>query len=69
MNPKNPMEAQMSEHEQNLLDNRNEILLDYIHSTFQEIETLYGIKDPMIDDALLCVEELREPYLERLNDH
>tara|TARA_B100000287_G_scaffold292544_1_gene275864 strand:- start:178 stop:357 length:180 start_codon:yes stop_codon:yes gene_type:complete len=59
----------MSEHEQNLLDNRNEILLDYIHSTFQEIETLYGIKDPMIDDALLCVEELREPYLERLNDH
>jgi len=30
MNPKNPMEAQMSEHEQNLLESRVEMLEEYL---------------------------------------
>ena len=37
--------------------------LEYIHSTLQDMEHIFGIEDDMVSESIAFVEELREPHL------
>ena len=38
--------------------------LEYIHSTLQDMEHIFGIKDDMLAASLKHIEDLREPLLQ-----
>ena len=43
--------------------------LEYIHSTLQDMQHIFGIEDDMLSVSLKYVEDLREPHLqEQSND-
>jgi len=37
--------------------------LEYIHSTLQDMEHIFGIEDDMVSESIAFVEELRESHL------
>ena len=44
--------------------------LEYVHSTLQDMGHIFGVEDDMLNKSIEYVEDLREPYLQDVNnDH
>ena len=38
--------------------------LEYIHSTLQDMEHIFGVKDDMLTESIKHIKELRKPHLQ-----
>jgi hypothetical protein len=42
--------------------------LEYVHSTLQDMQHIFGIEDDMLSVSLKYVEDLREPHLQEIEE-